>query len=94
MRIAFSPDNRTLATRDEAGVVKLWDVVTAEELPHALEPHTGRIPRVRFSPDGRTLAVGSAGAKPGDALTIAFWHSADDRRARGATVEIGSIPSR
>ena len=40
--IGFSPDNRTLATGDEAGVVKLWDVVTAEELL-TLEPHTGRL---------------------------------------------------
>ena len=77
---AFSPESRTLASGDAAGVVKLWDIATGEELL-TLEPHAGPIGPIRFSPDGRTLAVSSAG-KPGDAMTITLWHAAADGPAR------------
>jgi len=71
----------------------LWDVATGEELL-TLEPHIGQTRQIRFSPDGRTLAVSRFGAKPGDAMTITLWHTADDRTAHGADAEIGPIPLR
>jgi WD40 repeat protein len=38
--------------------VKLWDLQTMRELA-TLKGHTGNVWSVAFSPDGRTLALGS-----------------------------------
>lgn len=54
--VAFSPDGKTLATTSEDCKVKLWNIATQQEVATLKLPDGGRW--VRFSPDGRILAVG------------------------------------
>ena len=56
--VAFSPDDRRLAT-DWDKVVKLWDAQTGQEL-FTLPGHTEPVMCVDFSRDGQYLASGSA----------------------------------
>jgi WD40 repeat protein len=55
--LSFSPDNKTLATGDDGGTVKLWSTSTGQELLslQAYESRTGV--RVLFSPDGKYLVT-------------------------------------
>lgn len=55
-RTAFSPDDRILASGDNAGVVKLWDTETGDLL--ASWPANDQTLSLAFSPDGRWLAAG------------------------------------
>ena len=64
--VAFSPDGTLLATCSgdaekpwNQGEVKLWDVATAKELT-TLGQQIGGFCTVKFSPDGKTIAAGSA----------------------------------
>lgn len=52
----FSPDDRTLATGDGRGPVKLWDIVTGQ-LKSTLKGTDKQVPKA-FSPDGKTLVTG------------------------------------
>jgi hypothetical protein len=55
--LAFSPDNRTLATGSMDCTVKLWDMATGRERA-ALGGHEHRVDTLAYSPDGRLLASG------------------------------------
>ncbi len=69
--LAFSPDGKALATggggfgRDGAGGgVALWDLATRKPLAGGrLTVSEGRVNRVAFSPDGKTLAIAYSGAQ-------------------------------
>jgi WD40 repeat protein len=63
---AFSPDGSMLATGDDDGEVRLWDVATRIELL-AFEAHPGGVSDVAFAPDGRLLVTAGADA------TAAVW---------------------
>jgi WD40 domain-containing protein len=56
--VAFSPDGKTLASRNWDHTVKLWDAQTRQELA-TLRGHDATVFSVAFSADGKTLASGS-----------------------------------
>jgi WD40 repeat protein len=47
--IAFSPDRRTLATSDDDGVIRLWNVTDPPDVKQSCW--------VSFSPDGHTWSA-------------------------------------
>src|SRR4029079_2998457 len=65
----YSPDGKSLANwpahgdpKDRSGrQVKLWDLATLS-VRHTVEVEKGTVHQAAFSPDGKTLAVGSGGA--------------------------------
>ena len=56
--IAFSHDDRMLASGDFKGNVRLWDL-EAGELIHEFKGHTGKITAIDFMKDGRRLITAS-----------------------------------
>lgn len=63
--VAFSSDNKTIATGGEEGTVRLWSRISYQQLL-TLDGKIGQINSVAFSPDNQTLL---AGGQTG----IAFW---------------------
>jgi WD40 repeat protein len=55
--VAFTPDGRVLAVADEAGTIRMWDVVHRREIAEPAQAPAGSIGSLAFSPDGRVLAV-------------------------------------
>jgi len=84
--IAFSPDNRTLASGSFDTTICLWDLATGTVM-RELRGHTGSVRSVAFSPDGRTLASGSHDT------TIRLWDLAtgNSRDLIGHTGPIWSV---
>jgi WD40 repeat protein/predicted Ser/Thr protein kinase len=60
--LAFSSDGRRLVSGGRHGIVKLWDVTTGFEVMDLQERGAKSAwEEVRFSPDGKTIAIGSNG---------------------------------
>ena len=71
--IATPPDGRILVSGDLQGNLRLWDLEAAEAPPRPLTSISGRARAMRWSPDGRHLAVG------GDSGRVLVWERATDR---------------
>jgi WD40 repeat protein len=56
--VAFSPDNRTLATGSQDGELFLWELASGRKR-HRFVGHESWIKSLAFSPDGRLLAASS-----------------------------------
>ena len=56
--LAFSPDNRIVASADEDSTIHLWNAHTGENITD-FTSHTGPIVALAFSADGAMLASGS-----------------------------------
>lgn len=71
--VAFSPEDRYLASSSRDNTVKIWDLNKGFEL-RTLRGHTDSVNAVSFSPDGELLASGSADN------TVKLWDVATGRQ--------------
>jgi WD40 repeat protein len=67
--LAFSADDKTLASASEDGTFRLWDVASGN-LKVTRKDHTGQVKGVAYYPDGKTIATAS-----GD-RTVRTWDAA------------------
>jgi WD40 repeat protein len=57
--VVFSPDGRSLASASSDGSIQVWQAATGKHLSgDKVFPHGAIVISVRYSPDGRTLAIG------------------------------------
>ena len=85
--VAFSPDNRLLASGSIDNTVKLWDVSARQEV-RTLDGPVSRIGAVAFSPNGKWLAAGGVDG------AIHVWDvvtGGDVRSFQGHTLKITSL---
>jgi WD40 repeat protein len=81
LAIAFSPDGKLLATSDETGTVKVWNVTTKKSVGAAMHstgtPATLGIGGLAFSPDGTTLAAADNDG------SVQLWNISTDKTLGG-----------
>jgi len=65
--LAFSPDNKILASAANDNMIFLWNVETGKRLAVLFDDSNSRYDSLAFSPDGKILALGS------NDRTITFW---------------------
>lgn len=69
--VAFSPDNKFIATGDGAGDISVWELATDTQIA-LLSEHNGAVQQILFADHGRRLYSGS------DDETIRVWENGDE----------------
>ncbi|MDT5120922.1 MAG: hypothetical protein QOC96_404 [Acidobacteriota bacterium] len=85
--LAFSPDDRLLASASDDKTVKLWDVASGREI-RTLTGHIGGVTSIAFDPTGKTLASGSSDGK------VKLWEVASAQEIKtltGHTLDIETV---
>ncbi len=70
--LAFSPDGRLLAAATQAGVVRVWDLPTCQEVKE-LRARSQALFAITFSPDSRRLATAGEGKEAIKLWDVATW---------------------
>ena len=83
--VAFSPNGGTLASGDDSGTIRFWDVDTGELLK-TVETEADTIDSVVYSPDGKMLVSTGNNGDHG----IRFWDVATGELRNTITVESGA----
>jgi WD40 repeat protein len=60
---AFSPDGSTLATGNDTGALRLWDIRTGRAVGAPLPGVPSQVVRPFFTPDGKRLIAAYAGGR-------------------------------
>ena len=84
--VAFSPDDKWLASGSADGVVKLWDTSSGREY-HTLAGHTASVTAVAFSPDSRRLVSASADT------TLKLWDGNSGKEIRSYPGHVTPVTS-
>ena len=71
--VAFSPDNKLLASTSYDHMIYLWDLATGQQVK-PLKEHTDSVFDLAFSPDGKWLASGGADR------TVKLWNIESGKR--------------
>jgi WD40 repeat protein len=77
--VAFAPDGKLLATGDNQGDVRLWNLQPLQEV-RLLGSHVGRVKSIAFSPDSAEILTA------GDDGTMRLWSTT----GRGSMKHLGS----
>ncbi len=81
--LAFSADNRTVASADFDGIINLWDYTSGEHT-YTLKVDTGAIRSLAFSPDGKKFACA------GEDNTVRIW-DAENSEEIHKLVDVGDV---
>ena len=83
LSIVFSPDGKLLVTAGHKGGVLIWDIVTYQSYDPSLKGNL-----VAFSPDGKTLVIGSYEDK-----SIIFWDVITHQQFGSPIIDSSDYPS-
>jgi WD40 repeat protein len=91
--VAISRDSRLMASGDERGAVNIYNPATHQPIGRPYWVRSGLIQHLRFSPDGRTLALGAIDPsdKTGNALVDLIDPRTQQLRRR---IHLGPLPPR
>ena len=78
--LAFTPDNKLLATGDKSGKIYLWQVADGKKLL-TWEGHTNIVRTMKFTADGQTLV--SIGVDK----TVKFWNLASSKCLKSVLID-------